>query len=246
MVMSDSNLKRQRLVVPAMDLELQVSKGQEALGKLIRQFLAINGFKHVQFMTMAHAVTGVRWLHSSQVSTLKRGGTRHLTGFPLFSVAAVNRRLYEVNNNLQPVPPGTRASDWKDKRPMLRPDGQPLDVGDLWRIYFGEMEAPLFNEEEAPEITDQLAQALSQQLHRFYLQHCASHGQEPMAYLPAALALMDSDAETRKLLRGVLLGVLELDPLQLEELQEGLASWMSQLTGKEISGKQLFALAALD
>lgn len=228
-----------------MDLEQQVARGQEALGRLIRQFLNINEFKHVQFMTMAHAVTGVRWLHSSQVSTLKRGGTRHLTGFPLFSVAAVNRRLYEVNNGLQPVPAGTRASDWKEKHPMLRPDGQPLDVGDLWRIYFGEMEAPLFSEEEAPGITEGLAAALSQQLHRFYLQHCASHGHEPMAYLPAALALIECDAETRKLLRGVLLGVLELDGEQLEELQETLANWMSQLTGKGISVKQLLALAAL-
>ena len=229
-----------------MNLEAQVEAGQEALGKLIRQFLSVNDFKHIQFMTMAHAVTGVRWLHSSQISSLKSGGSRNLTGFPLFSVAAVNRRIHEVNAGLAGPPPGTPKGDWEGKQAMLRPDGQPLDLGDLWRIYFGEMEPPLFSNLELNSFDDRLAAQLSLRLHELYMAHCQSAGCEPMAYLPAALALLPGSSSDRKLLKGVLLGVNELDAEEATVLAAPLAEFLSQLQGKAFSERQVMELALAD
>jgi len=226
-----------------MTLEAQVVAGQEALGKLFRQFLAVNDFKHVQFMTMAHAVTGVRWLHSSQITSLKQGGSRNLTGFPLFSVAAVNRRIHEVNAGLAAPPPGTPKSDWEGKQPMLGPDGQPLDLGDLWRIYFGEMEPPLFSDLELSSFDDRLAATLSQRLYELYMAHCQQAGSEPMAYLPVALGLFPGTASEQKLLKGVLLGVTELDAEEASALAAPLAEFLGQLQGKAISERQVMELA---
>lgn len=226
-----------------MDLEAQVIAGQAALGQLMRQFLAVNDFRHVQFMTMAHALTGVRWLHSSQISSLKTGGSRNLTGFPLFSVAAVNRRIYEVNAGLADPPPGTPRLDWENKQAMLRPDGQPLDIGDLWRIYFGEMEPPLFSDLELASFDDRLAVTLSQKLHDLYMEHCKGVSSEPMAYLPVALGLFPGSADEQKLLKGVLLGVLELDASEATALSGPLAEFLSRLLGKEFSERQVMELA---
>ena len=226
-----------------MPLEQQVVAGQEALGKLFRQFLAVNDFKHVQFMTMAHAVTGVRWLHSSQITNLKQGGSRNLTGFPLFSVAAVNRRIHEVNAGLATPPPGTPRSDWEGKQPMLRPDGQPLDLGDLWRIYFGEMEPPLFSDLELSSFDDRLAATLSQRLHELYMAHCHNAGSEPMTYLPVALGLFPGSASDQKLLKGVLLGVTELEADEAAALAAPLAEFLSQLQGKAVNERQVMELA---
>lgn len=226
-----------------MDLEAQVIAGQAALGQLFRQFLAVNEFKHIQFMTMAHAVTGVRWLHSSQISNLKTGGTRNLTGFPLFSVAAVNRRIYEVNAGLASAPAGTPKGDWEGKQPMLRPDGQPIDIGDLWRIYFGEMEPPLFSHQELSAFDDRLAQTLSRSLHTLYMAHCQAAGSEPMAYLPVALGLFPGSKDEQKLLKGVLLGVLEFDADEATALAGQIAEFLGQLQGKEVSERQVMELA---
>lgn len=226
------------------DLEAQVVAGQEALGRLLRQFFAVNDFKHIQFMTMAHAATGTRWLHSSQISTLKQGGTRHLTGFPLFSVAAVNRYIFNVNAGLASPPTGTRKADWEGKHPMLKPDGQPLDVGDLWRIYFGEMEPPLFTLDGIEEIDEPMAQKLSVKLHDYYLDHCREQGVEPMAFMATALKGFKADPAMAKLLRGVLLGVLELDAATATDLLPALADWMGQLQGKEVNERQVLALLA--
>lgn len=226
-----------------MDLEAQVSAGQAALGQLIRQFLSVNDFKHVQFMTMAHAVTGVRWLHSSQISNLKTGGSRNLTGFPLFSVAAVNRRIYEIGAGLAKPPAGTPRSDWEGKVPILRPDGQPVDIGDLWRIYFGEMEAPLFSNVEAVSFDGRTAAGLSHALHVIYMEHCRSTGHEPMAYLPKALALFPGSSEEQKLIKGVLLGVLELDTDEATDFAGQIAEFLGQLLGKEFSVRQLMELS---
>ncbi len=226
-----------------MDLEAQVASGQEALGRLMRQFLAVNGYKHVQFMTMAHAVTGVRWLHSSQITSLKQGGSRNLTGFPLFSVAAINRRIYEVNAGLAVPPPGTPRGDWEGKQAMLRPDGQPLDLGDLWRIYFGEMEPPLFSDQEQDPFDDASALKLSQGLNRLYIEYCKSVGSEPYSHLPTALALFEGTPEQRKLLRGVLLGVTELDGDEATDLTDSLAAFLSQLQGKAVNARQVMDLA---
>ena len=227
------------------DFESQVVAGQEALGRLFKQFLAINDYKHVQFMTMAHAVTGVRWLHSSQITNLKQGGSRNLTGFPIFSVAAVNRRIYEVNAGLAAPPPGTPKSDWEGKQPMLRPDGQPLDLGDLWRIYFGEMQPPLFSDQDQAPFDDQLAIKLSQRLNRLYLEHCQSIGSEPFSYLPIALNLFTGTPEQQKLLKGVLLGITELDGDDATAMTEPLAGFLSQLQGKTVTERQVMELALL-
>lgn len=229
-----------------MDLSQQVSNGQAALGKLVRQFLSRNDFRHVQFMTMAHAVTGARWLHSSQISTLKQGGSRNLTGFPLFSLAAVNRRIYEVNTGLAAPPAGTPRSDWEHKQPMLRPDGQPLDIGDLWRIYFGEMDAPLFTDMDLPEFDDKSAATLSRRLHELYIEHCKSQGHEPMAYLPVAIALFQGDADQQKLLKGVLLGVIDLDAEQAQDLGDAISRFLTQLLGRDFSLRQLMELSLGD
>ncbi len=209
----------------------------------MRQFLAVNDYKHVQFMTMAHAVTGVRWLHSSQITSLKQGGSRNLTGFPLFSVAAVNRRIYEVNAGLAAPPPGTPKSDWEGKQPMLRADGQPLDLGDLWRIYFGEMDPPLFSDQDHAPFDDHLAIKLSQRLHRLYIEHCQAVGSEPFSYLPVALGLFSGDGEQQKLLKGVLLGINELDAEEATALAEPLAGFLSQLQGKTLNERQVMELA---
>jgi hypothetical protein len=229
-----------------MDLEAQVAAGQEALGRLFRQFLAVNGYRHVQFMTMAHAVTGVRWLHSSQITSLKQGGSRNLTCFPLLSIAAVNRRIYEVNAGLAPPPPGTPKTDWEGKQPMLRPDGQPLDLGDFWRIYAGEMEPPLFSDQDHVQFDDTLALKLSQQLHGLYVKHCQAAGSDPFSYLPIALGLFHGNQEQQKLLKGVLLGVTELDADEATDLSDPIADFLSQLQGKAFNERQVFELALSD
>lgn len=221
----------------------QVLAGQAALGQLMRQFLAVNDFKHVQFMQMAHAVTGARWLHSSQISSLKTGGTRNLTCFPLLSVAAVNRRIYEINAGLAAPPLGSSRSDWEHRTPMLRPDGLPLDVGDLWRVYVGEMEPPLFSAQDLPQIDDRLAAGLSAKLHQLYMTHCKEANREPVAQLPVALAPFHGDAEEQRLLKGVLLGVLELSGDQAVGLSSELANFLSQLLGTPFSERQILELA---
>lgn len=225
------------------NLEEQVAAGQEALGRLIRQFLAVNGFKHVQFMHMAQAVMGVRWIHSSQLSTLKQGGTKNITSFPLYSIASVNRRIFEIGNNLAKPPQGTAKADWVDKQPMLRPDGQPLDVGDLWRIYFGEMEAPLFTNGEIDELDEVSAKKLSENLCQLYLQHCREREQEPMTYLATAMNTFPGTEAQWRQLKGVLLGVVDLEPEEAVGLADKIAQFLSNLLGKEISKRQVLELA---
>lgn len=224
-------------------LEEQVAAGQEALGRLIRQFLAVNGFKHVQFMHMAQAVMGVRWIHSSQISTLKQGGTKNITSFPLYSIACVNRRIYEVNNDLAKPPQGTAKADWVEKQAMLRSDGQPLDVGDLWRIYFGDMEAPLFTNGDIDELDELAAKKFSENLHKLYVEHCQKQEQEPMSYLASAMNMFPGTESQWKHLKGVLLGVVDLEPEDAVGLSEKVAAFFSSLLGKEINKRQILELA---
>jgi hypothetical protein len=218
------------------DLEAQVTKGQASLGQLIRQFLAVNDFKHVQFMSMAHAVSGERWLHSSQISTLKRGATKNLTGFPLYSVALVNKKIWEINRGLAGIPSGTRKEDWENKLPMTGPDGDPLDVGDLWRIYFGEMQAPFFSGVDAtPGIDEESARKSCNQMHSLFRKLSNQKKLDSLALVTEALKSYPSaDAEKIKQAKGVLLGVTELTPDELMESADEYAEMLSKMTGEKI------------
>lgn len=227
-----------------MSIERQVEIGQKALGRLVRQFFAVNDFKHIQFMSMATAITGVRWLHSSQISVIKAGATKNLTGFPLFSIASVNRRIHDINAGLAKPPKGTLPEDWEGKQAMLRPDGKPLDIGDLWRIYFGEMEPPVFTAEDL-SFNQQQAGVLSKQLHRLYLQHCGNANVEPLAHLNTAMGLFNADADDRQIVKAVIVGITELEADDASRLAPNIAEFLAALTGNEFSERQVFELGAM-
>lgn len=230
-----------------MELEQQVEAGQAALGRLIRQFFAVNSFKHVQFMQMAHALTGVRWLHSSQISTLKRGATKNLTGFPLYSVAAVNRRIYDISQGTATHPPGTRAADWAEKKPILRPDGSPIDVGDFWRVYFGEMEPPYFTDRLIIEVDDKLALNVSKQVSAMCQEVAEREQIGLLELLPRFLEAYDCrDAAEERLIKGLVVGVIDLDAEQLTSMANGLAQGLQVITGKPWSEEAIFELALIE
>jgi hypothetical protein len=218
------------------DLEAQVTKGQAALGQLIRQFLAVNDFKHVQFMSMAHAVSGERWLHSSQISTLKRGATKNLTGFPLYSVALVNKKIWEINRGLAGIPSGTRKEDWENKLPMTDPEGNPLGIGDLWKIYFGEMQAPFFNEVDAtPGIDEESARKSCSQIYSLFKTISAKNDIDSLTFVQKALeAYPSTDKDKKRQAKGVLLGVTILTPDELMESADEYAEMLSKLSGVKI------------
>ena len=218
------------------DLEKQVVKGQAALGQLIRQFLAVNDYKHVQFMSMAHAVTGERWLHSSQISTLKRGATRNLTGFPLYSLALVNRKIWEINRGLAGIPGGTRKEDWENKLPMTRADGDPVDIGDLWRIYFGEMDPPLFNDVDSnPGIDDESAKKSCEEMHKVFKKLSEDRDVDSLTLIKEAVkAYPSKDPEHIKQVKSVLLGVSSLTADELMEAADEYAEMLSLLLNRKI------------
>lgn len=225
------------------DLEAQVERGQASLGRLIRQFCIVNEFKHVQLMQMANSLTGIRWLHSSQISTLKRGAAKNLTGFPLYSLALVNQRIWEVNNGTGKRPPGTRPEDWLGKKPMLREDGTPLDIGDFWRIYFGEMEAPYFDQRDSIEVDDELAGVICGKLSEIFFE--VSKELQGSQIESIEKAIDDAGVRTRskaKLLKGVFLGVSELDATELKENADTIASIISGLKGKEFKEQNVYEL----
>lgn len=225
------------------NLEEQVNEGQAALGRLIRQFIAVNDFKHVQLMLMAHAVTGVRWLHSSQISTLKQGATRNLTGFPLYSLAAVNRAIFEINNNSTTIPRGTKSTDWKSKLPMLNADGKPLDIGDLWKIYFGEIKPVLFSEDESLHLDDTLAANVSNQLNSMYIDYCKENQLEPVEHFDLIIKLANLTKDEQRTLKGVLFGAVDLSAEDASELLPKLTSLISEISGQSITNQQLYELA---
>ena len=226
------------------DLESRVQHGQQELGKLIRQYFAINNFTHLQFQAMAHAVMGVRWIHSAQISTLKReGGTKNLSGFPLYSIACVNRKLYEIIQGTAKIPPGTRKIDWEGKLPMLTEQGEPLTVGDLWMIYFGELEPPLFTNQEEIQLDDNLAKKLSKKIHYIFMDYCKKNNKEPMAFLPEALAMFIATTEGKKMFRGVLLDVIELNEDTAKEYVVPMADFLSTLLNKDFTERMVYELA---
>jgi hypothetical protein len=225
------------------DLEAQVERGQTSLGRLIRQFCIVNEFKHVQLMQMANSLTGIRWLHSSQISTLKRGAAKNLTGFPLYSLALVNKRIWEVNNGTGKRPTGTRPDDWLGKQPMLREDGTPLDIGDFWRIYFGEMDAPFFHQKDTIEVDDELATVICGKLGQIF----SDVSKELQGSQIDAIEKVIDDAGVRtkakaRLLKGVFLGVSELDAAELKENADTIASIVSSLKGKEFKEQDVYEL----
>jgi len=226
------------------DLESKVQNGQQELGKLIRQYFAVNNFTHLQFQAMAHAVMGVRWIHSAQISTLKReGGTKNLSGFPLYSIACVNKRLYEIIQGNEKVPPGTRKIDWEGKLPMLTAEGNPLTVGDMWMIYFGEIEAPLFSNKIEIELDAHLAKRLSKRIHDIYMDYCKDNSKEPMSFLQEALAMFIANPEGKKLFRGVLLDVIELDEYTAKEYASSIADFLSNLLNKDFNERMVYEMA---
>lgn len=224
------------------NLEDQVLEGQAALGQLMRQFLAVNDFKHVQFMGMAHAVTGVRWLHSSQISTLKRGGTKNLTGFPLYSVAAVNKAIWEVNNGLREIPKGTRKEDWENKLPMIGPDGDPLDIGDLWRIYFGDMKPPLFSQSHITvDIDKNLAQKICEQYGDAFTTLAEAKGRDQMDTVRQALSVYPAtNSDDLRKVKGVLLGVIDLTPDEVIDTIDDYAEMFSELSKRTIAIRDIY------
>jgi hypothetical protein len=229
------------------ELEQQVDQGQGALGRLIRQFFLVNDFKHVQFMQMAHALTGERWLHSSQISTLKRGGAKNLTGFPLYSVAAVNRRLWEIERGTAKHPPGTRPDDWEGRKPIMNPaTSLPVDIGDLWRIYFGEMEPPYFTEKPVVELDDRLAENISKQIADIVTDCAIKKGTSLVAYIDQTLLQCDDiNATEARLLKGVCLGVIDLNAEQVTECVDGIAELLSVVKGEKFSESRVYELGLL-
>ena len=225
------------------DLEAQVAKGQHNLGRLIHQFLAVNDLKHVQLMSMATATMGVRWIHSSQVSTLKKGGTKHLTGFPLYSIACVNRKIWEVNSGLSDVPKGTRKEDWEDKLPMVKEDGNPLTVGDLWMVYFGEMEPPLFTAKDGFDIDDRLAEDIGKRVKEMFDRKVKAEGMEELEYLGAVLKKLPGHpvASVRKL-KGIALGVMDTTADDIHELAPVISDFLSVIEGREIKENAVYEL----
>ncbi len=225
------------------DLEAQVERGQAALGRLVRQFLAVNDYKHVQFMQMAHALTGVRWLHSSQISTLKRGAAKNLTGFPLYSLALVNRRIWEVNAGTASAPPGTRQEDWLGKSPMVSGDGDPLDIGDLWRIYFGEVDAPFFDHREIIEVDDDLAGLICTKISTIFAERSGSLKTGQTEWLDQVMERNAVRTRDRmRLIKGVFLGVAEMDAAELTANVGVIAKMLYELTQKEFTEQQVYEL----
>jgi hypothetical protein len=225
------------------ELEEQVARGQAALGRLIRQFIAVNDYKHVQLMSMAYAVTGVRWIHSSQISTLKQGATRNLTGFPLFSIALINRKIWEINEGIARAPRGTRMEDWENKKPMTREDGAALDIGDLWRIYFGEMKAPLFSECEIEgELSPETVKDICLHLHQCLARYASDNKEDALLVAENATKFIeDYDIVKAKKIKGVLLGVIDLSPEELSELIEEVADTLSRILLINIKPSQVLA-----
>jgi len=193
-------------------------------------------------MGMAHAVTGVRWLHSSQISTLKRGGTKNLTGFPLYSLAAVNKKIWEVNNNLSEIPRGTRKEDWKDKLPMIRLDGNPIDIGDLWRIYFGEIKPPLF---ASKHVDMEIDQAAAETICGYYADafnlivekkklNAMETVRQALTFYPTT-----SSEDLRKV-KGVLLGVIDLKAEEVTDSLDDYAEMFSSLAKASIKIQDIY------
>lgn len=221
-------------------LEQQVDQGNAALGQLVRQFFAVNDFKHIQFMGMAHTVTGERWLHSSQISSLKRGGTKHLTGFPLYSLAKVNQRIWEIGEGIAKAPPGTKADDWKDKMPMMNDaEGRPLDVGDFWRIYFGEMPAPLYTNQNM-EIDDSLAKEICKKVTELFIRKAQEHEQTPMDFAKELIHYFPvSEPDILRKVTGVLLGVIDLKGEEMTESIDDYTEMLSEGLGENIKVRDM-------
>jgi hypothetical protein len=226
------------------DLEAQVERGQANLGRLIRQFFIINEYKHVQLMQMANSLTGIRWLHSSQISTLKRAAARNLTGFPLYSLALVNRKIWEINNDkTKTLPVGTRMEDWLDKRPMMNADNTPVDIGDLWRIYFGEMEAPVFYEVDTIEIDDELAIVICSKLASLFAEISKTSEEKQITQIEKAIdGIGIRTREKTKLLKGLFLGVTELSAIEIKENAGMIARLVHALTGKEFTEQNVYEM----
>jgi hypothetical protein len=222
-------------------LQKQVTRGQASLGQLIRQFLAINDFKHVQLMSMANILTGERWLHSSQISTLKRGATKNLTGYPLYSLALVNKKIWEINNDVAGIPRGTRAEDWEYKTPMLREDGQPLDIGDLWRIYFGDMPAPLFNNEDGGlTITDDQAKIACDNMRAIFVGLSAKKQVDSLKLIEEAMRFYPSSTDEQlRLVKSMLLGITDMPAEELMQSIEELSEMFTRLSSRTIAINEL-------
>lgn len=229
------------------DLEAQIERGQHNLGRLVHQFLAVNDLKHVQLMSMASATMGVRWLHSSQVSTLKRGGTKNLTGFPLYSLACVNKKIWEVNNGLARAPKGTRMEDWEGKLPMVNEDGSPLTVGDLWMVYFGEMEPPLFTMKDGFDIDDHLAASIGKKIRETFEQKCKAENLDELEVLASILKKLQSHDMTEiKGIKGIALGITEPDADMIHNLASVISDFMGIVEGKEYTENMVYELCLED
>jgi hypothetical protein len=130
---------------------------------------------------------------------------------------------------------------------MAKEDGTPLDIGDLWRIYFGEIEPPFFDAKDAIELDDDLAALVCNKIAKLFGKHSQQFEIGQTEWLDLELESAGVGTRDRiRLLKGVFLGVSELDAGELRSNVEAIVKVLNALTGKMFTEQQVYELCLED
>lgn len=189
-------------------------EGRSRLATVVRLLLAENDLSHADleaFYRWACPETPT-WLNKSQVSTL-RNAKLPKPGPQLFdALAQINLRMAQLAGNTSPM---VQALDDRGPLPSelkhLR-DGafwvpnpqtnQPMDVGDLFRVYVGRLELSGSLWEELPEVyTDAEAAQISGHLGLWFQQRLLKDGKTLLEGNPLLMELYPAAKDAKRLKR---------------------------------------------
>lgn len=219
-------------------------EGRNRLARVVRLLLAENQLSHSDLEAFYRwsCPDTPTWLNKSQVSTL-RNAKLPKPGPQLFdALAQINLRLAKLAGSNADL-----VQELEDRGPlppelkhlkgtaffMVNPETrQPMEVGDLFRLYVGRLEMKDQAWDELPAVySDDEARVISHQLAIWFQKTAAKHDKVGLEYQPEFMEAYPyaSDERRRKRLWTVLQGTETLDAKELNEEREALRFLVGKL-----------------
>lgn len=135
-------------------------KGRRTFKLLFSRWMDTNGWSHPVMTELAScAMSGVRWLHSSQISGLRHLKTENPGPRTFVAIERLNYCLYRYSTEKRLIP-GTSSSKLYSQAFAITEDGEPPSAGWFYEVFCG-LRVPKDIDLRQSFFTDAQAEALS-------------------------------------------------------------------------------------
>jgi hypothetical protein len=164
------------------DVVAAYEQGVRRFSILFTRWMDTNGWSHPVMTSLAkHALNGVGWLHSSQISGLRHGKLYSPGPRTFLAIHALNAALWEYKENKTLIPGTSSSSNYRD--PMVITEAGSLPEAGWWYEVFCGLREPSDMQLEAHFFSEDVAKEHSRVLGRLIRFGLMTNGVDPITEL---------------------------------------------------------------